>query len=234
MKYGKWIGGGLGWVLGGPIGAIVGFALMSYLEGEREEGSAGTQSGDFTVSLLVLAAAVVRADGKVDVREMNFVREFLMRQTGGRGIDQKMATLEKLVQKSFDVDPVCAQISQNMDSASKLQLLHLLFGISNADGQVHVSEVNVISNISAKLGIPHKDFESIKAMFYKDANASYKILEIDPKASNDELKKAYRDMAKKFHPDKVSHLGEEYQNSAKEKFQKVQEAYETIKKERGI
>jgi len=41
-------------------------------------------------------------------------------------------------------------------------------------------------------------------------------------------------MAVKYHPDKVSHLGEDYQKDAKEKFQKMQEAYENIKKERNL
>jgi DnaJ like chaperone protein len=78
------------------------------------------------------------------------------------------------------------------------------------------------------------DFNSLKAMFYADVDSDYKILEIHNSASDEELKKAYKKMAVKFHPDKVSHLGEEYQQDAKEKFQKVQQAYESIKKQRGI
>ncbi len=62
----------------------------------------------------------------------------------------------------------------------------------------------------------------------------YKILEVSPDASNDEVKKAYRAAAKKHHPDKVSHLGEDVRKDAEEKFAKVNEAYERIKKARGI
>ena len=65
-------------------------------------------------------------------------------------------------------------------------------------------------------------------------SASYKILEISSKATDDEVKKAYRKMAVKYHPDKVASLGEEFQNAAKEKFQKVQQAYEEVKKSRGM
>ena len=236
-KYGKWIGGGLGWVLGGPIGAIIGYALGSYLEDANspvQTGKMGTQAGDFTVSLLVLSAAVVRADGRVDARELNYVRDFLLRQTGPRGIDQKMDALKRLTGQNIDLEPVCKQIATHMDEASRLQLLHLLFGISQCDGQVHPLEVTVIGQISAMLGIAHADFEAIKAMFFKDPAADYKILEIAPTASDDEVKKAYRAMAKKFHPDKVSHLGPEHQEPAKQKFQKVQEAYESIKRQRGL
>ncbi|MFB6307586.1 MAG: DnaJ domain-containing protein, partial [Flavobacteriales bacterium] len=63
---------------------------------------------------------------------------------------------------------------------------------------------------------------------------AYKILEVDPNASDEEVKKAYRKMAVKYHPDKVNHLGEKFKKATEEKFQKVQSAYEQIKKERNI
>ena len=84
------------------------------------------------------------------------------------------------------------------------------------------------------MGISGKDFESIQAMFYKDTAAAYKILEISPDATNTEMKKAYRKMATKFHPDKVHHLGEEFQKMAEGKFKSLNDAYQQIKKERGI
>jgi DnaJ like chaperone protein len=129
---------------------------------------------------------------------------------------------------------VATQIKQSMDHSSRLQLLHFLFGISAADGHVHSTEVDEIRKISNNLGIRMADFESIKAMFYKDVYSSYKILETTPDANDDEVKKAYRKMAVKYHPDKVSHLGEVFQKAAKDKFQEVQAAYEQIKKERGM
>ena len=79
-----------------------------------------------------------------------------------------------------------------------------------------------------------KDFDSIQAMFYQDTTVAYKILEIAPEASDSEVKKAYRKMATKFHPDKVHHLGEEFQKMAEEKFKSVNDAYQQIKKERGL
>jgi DnaJ like chaperone protein len=71
-------------------------------------------------------------------------------------------------------------------------------------------------------------------MYYKDTTSAFKILEIESTATDDEVKKAYRKMAMKYHPDKVRGLGEQHEKSANEKFLKVQEAYEQIKKERGI
>ena len=71
-------------------------------------------------------------------------------------------------------------------------------------------------------------------MFVREVDSSYKILEIEPNCSDEDLKKAYRKMAMKYHPDKVSHLGEEVKKSAEEKFREVGAAYEYIKKQRGI
>jgi DnaJ like chaperone protein len=95
-----------------------------------------------------------------------------------------------------------------MDHASRLQLLHFLFGIAKADGAVAASEVSVIEQIAQYLRISANDFQSIKAMFYSSQANAYKILEIEKGASPQAIKKAYRKMAKKFHPDKVQHLGE--------------------------
>jgi DnaJ like chaperone protein len=121
-----------------------------------------------------------------------------------------------------------------MDHPSRLQLLHFLFGIAKADDHVSESEVKQIYTISGYLGISSKDFESIKAMFFNSLDNAYKILEIDKTATVDEIKAAYRKMAKKYHPDRVIHLGQEHRAGAEEKFRQVQEAYEQLQKEKGF
>ena len=71
-------------------------------------------------------------------------------------------------------------------------------------------------------------------MFYEDTDSAYAVLEISPSATDDEVRSAYRRMAMKNHPDKVATLGPEVQKAAEEKFRQIQEAYERIKKERGL
>ena len=134
-------------------------------------------------------------------------------------------------QSNISLRQVCLQIQQMMDHASRLQLLHFLFGIAQSDGDVASSEVIIIERIANYLRISHRDFESIKAMFYSSITNAYKILELDKDASPKDIKSAYRRMVKKFHPDKVQHLGKEHQKGAEEKFRKVQEAYEQLQKD---
>lgn len=246
MSFSKWIGAAIGWSFGGPIGAIIGLALGSVVDGmSNGEGATvyrnnpqqrpQTQSGDFEVSLLVLASIVIKADGKQDQRELDFVRNQFVGMYGKERANHAFKLFKEInKQNNISTRQVCLQIKQMMQHPSRLQLIHFLFGIAKADGQVTDNEVAQIYTIAGYLGISHNDYESIKAMFYKSADSAYKILEIDKTASNDEIKKAYRNMAKKFHPDKVIHLGKEHQEGAEEKFRQVQAAYEQLQKERGF
>jgi DnaJ like chaperone protein len=236
MKYAKWIGGGLGWAFGGPIGGILGFIFGSMVDGM----SSGkyeykpTQSGDFSVSLLILSAAVMKADQKVMKSELDYVRNFFIHNFGLETANQRIQMLQEILKQDFNVQEVCAQIAQYMEYPARLQLLHYLFGITAADNHYNPKEVDMVGVIASYLGIERGDYESIKAMFVKDIDSAYKVLEVAPDATDEEVKAAYRKMAVKYHPDKVEHLGPEIRKSAEEKFQQMQAAYDEIKKRRGI
>jgi len=234
--YGKWIGGGLGWAFGGPIGAILGFALGSMFEGMGSGQSAfrGTPRGDFAMSLLVLSAAVMKADQKVMKSELEYVKRFYYQNFGEEEGQKLVQMLGEILKQDIDVREVSAQVGQFMDDSAKLQLVHFLFGIAAADGLYHPQEVAVIEMISGYMGVSNADYYSIHAMFVKNQNWAYDVLEITKDATNSEVKKAYREMAKKHHPDKVGHLGKDIKKAATEKFQNISAAYEEIKKQRSI
>jgi len=243
-KFGKWIGAGLGAFTGGPIGAILGFVLGSAFDASTQVNTnqsntyrrTGYQTtvGGYAMSLLVLVAALMKADGKTMKSELDYVKNFFIRNFGVQSANEAVRLLRDLLQQNIPVTDVCHQIQSNMDYASRLQLMHFLWGIAQSDGEIHESEIKLIAHIAVNMGIKSSDYESIKAMFVKNTDSSYKILEIEPTATDDEVKQAYRKMAKKYHPDKVSYLGEDFQKDAKEKFQKVNQAYEEIKKQRNI
>jgi DnaJ like chaperone protein len=235
-KYGKWIGGGLGWAFGGPIGAILGFAMGSVLDGVKVEKAyyQGTARGDFAMSLLVLSAAVMKADGKVVKAELEYVRNFFLSQFGTEETNRLILILKEVLNQEINLREVSIQVGQFMDYPSRLQLLHYLFGIATADRQFEKSEELVIEQISGFMGVDPSDFASIKAMFVKNINNAYDILELTPDATNEEVKKTYRRLAIEYHPDKVAHLGEDIKKAATEKFQTLNAAYEEIKKQRGM
>ncbi len=190
---------------------------------------------DVPTILMALSAAVMKADGKVLKAELNYVKTFFNQQFGPQFSSQHLQVLKRFLDSvNIPLEQICQDIRLRMQPEVRVQLLHYLFGIAKADGDVSVSEMRVIEHISRMLHVGSQEFESVRNMFYRDIDSDYKVLGVDPSASDEEIKKAYRKMAIKFHPDKVSQMGEEFQKGAKEKFQKVQEAYEAIKKRRGF
>jgi DnaJ like chaperone protein len=241
-KFGKWVGLGLGWALGGPIGGILGLAVGSIFDSGtpgvtgqgRGDVRTRTLRGDYAASLLVLIAAVMKADGRVMKSELDYVKRFFVTRFGEDTASEAVVMLRDILKQEIPLRDVTQQMAQKLDYSYRLEMLHFLFGIASADGSVSDRENEVIQKISGYMSITASDFESIRAMFVSQTDASYRILEIEPTSSDEEVKKAFRRMAMKYHPDKVSHLGEDFKKVAHEKFRKVQEAYDQIKKERGL
>ena len=248
-NFSKWLGAGIGFTFGGPIGAILGFVAATVVDKftnedfvkeqqnyqkDFQQKRAQTLSGDFEISLLILASVVIKADGKVDERELNFVRSQFVGMYGKDRANKAFQLFKGMMKKQVSSRQVCIQIRQHMPHSSRLQLIHFLFGIAKADEYVSDIEVDEIRKIAGYLYVNQYDFESIKAMFYKSSDSAYKILEVETLVTDSELKTAYRKMVKKYHPDKLIGLGDEHLKGAKEKFQRIQEAYEAIKNERGI
>ena len=145
-----------------------------------------------------------------------------------------MRILEGLNNQQVNIYEVGTQISVYMNYSQRLQLFHYLAQIANADGDFSKSEKDVLETIAAAIRLNAQDAASVIAMFYKNTDSAYAVLGISPSATDDEVKTAYRRMAMKNHPDKVATLGPDVQKAAEEKFRQIQEAYETIKKQRGL
>ena len=240
-KFGKWIGGGLGWAFGGPIGALAGFVLGTFFdsaespyEEQQKANKIPTTQSDYICSLLVLVTAVLKADGKILRSELEYVKAFFKQNFGVQGAQEALRILKDLTKQNIPVTDVCHQIRHYMDYSTRLQLIHFLYGIATADQEVHPSEMELIGHIAQQMGISEADYSSIKAMFVPKTDWAYDVLETTSEATNEEVKKAYKKMAVKYHPDKVSYLGEDVQRAANEKFQKVNEAYQVICKERNM
>lgn len=241
----KWVAGILGYFIFRLPGAIVGFLLGSFIDNMGSGGGAQTLFGDlnrqkvspadFELNLLSLCSIIIKADGQVSQRELDYVRQYFLSTYGKEKANAIFRTFNQVIKKrEISASRICAYLNQRTRYEVRLQLLHFLFGIAQADGQISVAEINKLKEIAGYLRVGRYDFESIKAMFIKAADNAYKILEIQKSATDDEVKKAYRRMAKKYHPDKVITENEAIKKGAEEKFKQVQKAYEQIQKERGL
>ena len=251
MAIGKWIGGFLGFMTAGPLGALLGFVLGSLFDGGldmvngpdmdnynnreydnndayrryqeyRQRQTYEGQRNSFLFSLLVLAAYIIRADGKV--MHEDIVKKLFERQK------QEGAAYRTTIRQA------CQQIAVNMDYSQRLQLVNFLVMIAQADGNVVQAEIQALRDVAASLGISAADVESMLNLRSgkDDLEAAYKVLGISPSATDDEVKAAYRQMALKHHPDRVAKLGDDVRKAAEKKFQEINDAKEKIYKARGL
>ena len=168
-------------------------------------------------------------------QELDYVRQYFLATYGKEKANAIFRTFNEVIKKrEISGQRICAYLNQRTRYEVRLQLVHFLFGIAQADGHVSEAEIRKLRELAGYLQIGATDFESIMAMFVESADNAYKILEIERTATDEEVKKAYRNMAKKYHPDRVNTQDEAIKRGAEEKFKEVQKAYEAIQQERGI
>jgi DnaJ like chaperone protein len=235
MSLGKWVGIGAGWFFAGPIGAIIGYYIgKSFFNGKNDQENA------YEISLLILSSLVIKSDGKIVKAELEYVKKFFLNTFGAQKANKYFEVFNKLNKQSLSpqLRPVCQQLNKYVNHASRLQIIHFLFGVSASDNDIHESEVALIKKIATYLNINQYDFESIQSMFIHHGSENslekwFAILEIDKNATNDEIKKAHRKMVIKYHPDKLQGVSKDIIKLAEEKFLIVQQAYENIMKTRS-
>lgn len=243
----KWVAAVIGYYLFRFPGAVLGFLVGSFLDSAGDRGGTGrgtilkdltrqkVSPADFELNLLSLCSIVIKADGSISQTEKDYVRQYFVQTYGKERANAIFRTFNEVSKnREISAQRICTFLNQRTRYEVRLQLLHFLFGIAQADGTVSNSEAKKIQEIAGYLRVSFRDFESIKAMFFKSADTAYKILEIERTATDSEIKKAYRTMAKKYHPDRVNTQDEAIKKGAEEKFKQVQKAYETIQKERGL
>lgn len=248
----QWIFAFVGFIFGGFRGAFLGYAIGYIVDRffispnkpgyQNNPPFRGTQTGnvslgDFELNLLSLCAIVIKADGDISQRELDYVRAYFVQQFGKERANATFRTFNEISKnRSIEAPRIAAYLRSRTSYEMRLQILHFLFGVANADGRILNTEIQTLNRIARYLNINTHDFISIKAMFVKSADNSnaYQILEVDKNASVPEIKKAYREMVKKYHPDKLIDMDEAYKKGAREKFNKVQEAYDEIRQEKGF
>ncbi|MEJ6748376.1 MAG: TerB family tellurite resistance protein [Flavobacteriales bacterium] len=232
MSNGKWIGAAAGWFFAGPIGGIIG-----YYVGKNVFASKVDNKTAFEISLLILSSVVIKADGKVLKSELEYVKKFFTNTFGTTKSNEYFRMFNNLNKQDYSskLRQVCLQLNSHINHSSRLEIIHFLFGVSAADNEIHPNEVEQIKRIATYMNINSYDFESIQSMFFSKGSNSekwYTILGISKDATDTEVKKAYRKMAVKYHPDKLIGVSDDIKKLAEEKFLVVKESYEQIMKGR--
>ena len=212
-------------------GAVLGYLIGSFFK----SGVNKISNKEFELNLLALASLVIKADGKVTQNELDFVRRYFVSAYGKMRANEVFKIFNQNIKnKGISLNKISTLFNTALNYESRLQVIHFLFGIAKADGNISKLEIEKLLEFSNLFKLSYADFLSIKAMFIEETDNAYKILELEKSATNDQIKKSYRYLAKKHHPDKVQHLGDAYVKAAQDKFQKIQKAYQNIKVERGF
>ena len=248
---------------GAIIGFIIGAVIDAFRNMKVTRVGFFTSQDNFINMLLILTSAVVKSNNTKNMAhaELNYVRDYLLKTFGPERATDALYQLKDYLNQDFDIPTICHDFSNKDSILEKLLMLQFLFGLSGSDGNFSNHESAMLRNIADWMGVSRNDFESVKAMYftrqyqyqyqqqrqqqYSQSNSSYsrsfsslendyKVLEISSSVSDEEVKKAYRQLAMKHHPDRVNHLGEDIRKTAEEKFTILNQAYERIKKERGI
>ncbi len=260
---GTLIGGSLGFVVGGPLGAIIGGAIGSNFgeggpkvhPGARVNGQnyrrpgTGTRGFNpleaqqtFMIAMISLAAKVAKADGSVTEAEVKSFDKFLKDQLGMAAEERRVAAriFNEARDSHIPAEDFARQIRQLMghQPARLRDMISLLMSIAMADGHLHAAEERLIKSIARQMGLTDRDYEEAASMFNPQVSlsASYTVLGVTMGATDDEVKKAYRKLAREYHPDVVTNkgMGEDFQKFAAEKMRAVNAAYDSVKEARGF
>lgn len=264
MAFGKWIGGLLGLYAGGPIGALIGYALGKMVDKVIDTDIDNTESGydqtedptggyqrrqqrenrnGFLSALMILSAHIIQADGKIMHSEMECMRQFLRGNFGEEAVSQGEQIILRLFEKrkqmgdaawQQQIRACCMQLAGMMPEEQRLLLLRYLVDIARADGHVAPEELQCLHEIAANMRLSTDEVDQLLGMGKQTLQDAYRVLGITPSASDDEVRKAYRKMALKHHPDKVANLGEDVRKEAEQKFKDIAAAKELIYAARGM
>ena len=252
MGYARWIGAFFGGMAGGFFGALAGYALGALGENLFDSGNgnrptrsnaAEGERNSYLMSLLILTAHIIQADGKIMHSEMEYVRQMLRNAFGKQAEVQGEAILRRLFERrkqlgenewNRQIVQICREMASAMTLEQRSGLLALLSEIAKADGSVHPNEVEQLKFIADRIGVGSAAIDQLLNLGENSLEAAYKVLGVAPDASDDEVRKAYRRMALQYHPDKVANLGDDVKAAAEKKFKELGHAKDLIWAARGM
>lgn len=257
--FGKVVGGTLGLFVGGPIGAIGGAALGHFVfdRGDIQQSTGwgwGEQLGGgprfrvttqeqaqatYFVALFSMLGKLAKADGTVSRAEGEAFKA-MVNQMPLSADQRKFAinVFNEAKRSPYSIEDFAEQFSRITAGRGEIhtQMIDMLYQLAAVDQHLHENEEAAIRSVSRILGLSDDQVDGIKAKYFESVGEHYKVLGISPSSSDEEVRQAYRELARQYHPDAVVSKGlpEEFTEFAHKRFKEIQNAYEAIKKERGL
>ena len=260
------IGAVLGFLLGGPLGALLGAILGQSLSvGVSHTGWSGhdavrAQQAFFTTTFSVMGC-VAKADGHVSENEIRTARLFMAQMNlNEEQARMAMELFNQGKQPDFPLEQVLRRF--RADIGGRYDLLSMFLEIqihaALADGEMQPAERQLLTRICGVLGFSEFQFRRLEQFIRAQRSfhtgpggagrrespaaredqltAAYQTLGVEPKASDGEIKTAYRRLMKEHHPDKLVAKGlpPEMIKLAQERVQQINVAYDVIKSARNI
>lgn len=234
-KYEKWLGAGLGFMVGGPIGGLLGFITGTMFErGQSDAKQISQNVSEFEVNLMVLASHFIKIDGRVSMSEIQFTEQFMNTHFDPQYNTERRQILNHCLQKEYDLTVACDQIRMNTQHATKVQVVRFLMDLALCDGELSEREHYFIFRIAGFLNVNDVEYRRIRTEHTQQPKVSlYEILEVRETASYEEIRASYRKLVIKYHPDRNQGVSAAELKKLTERLQQIKEAYETLKKEKG-
>ena len=234
----KAVGAGLGYVVGGPIGAVLG-----YMAGHKLGPKIQAAEGHLLIAnILGFTTILLKVNNPPSSEECKETVGFIARLFHFDTEDENTAAqlLDRLLAVDLDIAAMAKSFKRYSDAVMRERLLEILATLCLLiHGSLKERQLTSLTRIAEALNVGQLQWQAIKSRYQAasptlDTACSYALLELYPNSSTDQVRTAYRALAKKYHPDLAPQLDDAAQRRHVEKMTLINAAYETIRAERGI
>jgi DnaJ like chaperone protein len=234
----KAVGAGLGYIVGGPIGAVLG-----YIAGQKLSPKFKPVEGHLLIAnLLGFTASLLKTSGSPSPEHRLETIGFVSKLFHFDADDESLAgqLLDRLLTVDLDIEAMAQTFNQHSDIHMRVRLLEILCTVCLLlHGALRGSQLAVLTRIAQTLELDQKQWQVIETRHRGpspelDIDCCFALLDLYPEATEEEVRAAYRKLAKKYHPDRSAHLNHATQKGHVERMTLTNVAYETIRAGKGF